>query len=99
MSDVALVIAAGAITFASRAAFLIKPRAAWGGRVGRFLDIFPLALFVAIATSEFTSAPGSPVAIAAAIGGGVAGAMLFRRSLWGVLGLGAVAFYLARSLV
>jgi hypothetical protein len=28
----------------------------------------------------------------------VAGAMLFRRSLWGVLGLGAVAFYLVRAI-
>ena len=100
MSDLALILAAGAITFASRAAFLVRPRAAWGGRVARFLDVFPLALFAAIATSEFVTGMGSgqPAVTIAAVAGGVAGALLFRRSLWGVLGLGAVAFYLARAL-
>jgi branched-subunit amino acid transport protein len=80
-------------------AFLIRPRASWGGRVGRFLDLFPLALFVAIATSELVtdSGPGFPAANIAAAIGGVIGAVLFRRSLWGVIGLGAVAYYLARS--
>ena len=31
--------------------------------------------------------------------GGVAGGILFRRNLWGVLGVGAVFFYLTRALV
>jgi branched-subunit amino acid transport protein len=100
MSDLALILATAAITFGSRLAFLIKPRATWSGRVGRFLDVFPLALFVAIATSELVSdsGPGFPVANMAAAVGGVVGAMVFRRSLWGVLGLGAVAYYLTRAI-
>ena len=36
--------------------------------------------------------------IAAAVGG-VVGGVVFRRSLWGVLGVGAACFYLARALI
>ncbi|MBI5157623.1 MAG: AzlD domain-containing protein [Acidimicrobiia bacterium] len=100
MSDLMLVITVAAITFASRVAFLVRPRPAPAGLVGRFLDVFPLALFVAIATSELLAPTGSlevtPAVAAAA--GGIAGAALFRRALLGVLAVGAVAFYAVRAL-
>jgi branched-subunit amino acid transport protein len=101
MSDFALVLGVAAITFASRVAFLLRPRAAPGGRVGRFLELFPLALFIAIATNGLAS-PSGPEQVAANIAaavGGVVGGVVFRRSLWGVLGVGAACFYLARALV
>jgi hypothetical protein len=37
-------------------------------------------------------------ALAAAFGG-LLGALVFRRNLWGVLGVGAAFFYLARVMV
>jgi branched-subunit amino acid transport protein len=101
MSDLALVLGVAAITFGTRVAFLLKPRSAPGGRVGRFLDVFPLALFIAIATSGLIAPWGSAQLVANLAGalGGVIGGVLFRRSLWGVLGLGAVCFYLTRALI
>jgi hypothetical protein len=47
-------------------------------------------------------APDGPLAITpalAAAAGGVLGAILFRRNLWGVLGVGAGLFYLTRAIV
>jgi branched-subunit amino acid transport protein len=101
MSDLALVVGVAAITFASRVAFLLRPRAAPGGRVGRFLEVFPLALFIAIATSGFVAPLGTPELTTniAAVIGGMAGGIVFRRSLWGVLGVGAACFYLARAVI
>ena len=49
VSDLALVLAVAAITYGTRVAFLLRPRPAPEGALGRFLDVFPLALFVAIA--------------------------------------------------
>ncbi|MET0566074.1 MAG: AzlD domain-containing protein [Acidimicrobiia bacterium] len=100
MSDVALVLVVGAITYASRLSFMLRPRPAPTGRLGRFLDVFPLALFVAIASTGLFAPGGTPAvspALAAALGG-VLGAIVFRRSLWGVLGVGAAFFYLARAM-
>lgn len=100
MSDVALVLVVGAITYASRLSFMLRPRPAPTGRLGRFLDVFPLALFVAIASTGLFAPDGTPAvspALAAALGG-VLGAIVFRRSLWGVLGVGAAFFYLARAM-
>jgi len=98
MNDLWLILAVAAITYASRVAFLLRPRPVPGGLVGRFLDVFPLALFMAIATSGL-GAPGGRIAatpgLAAAVGG-VVGAIAFRRSLWGVLAVGGALFYLAR---
>ena len=100
MNDLVLVLAVAVITYASRLAFLLRPRQVPGGALGRFLDVFPLALFMVIATSGLAAPAGTPEvtpALAAAIGG-AAGGMLFRRNLWGVLTLGALAFYLTRQL-
>ena len=101
MSDLALVLGVAVITFGTRVAFLLRPRAAPEGRIGRFLDVFPLALFIAIATSGLVAPWGSPELIANLAGalGGVVGGVVFRRSLWGVLGLGAACFYLARAII
>jgi branched-subunit amino acid transport protein len=101
VSDLAIIIAVAAVTFATRIAFLIKPRPIPEGLVGRFLDVFPLALFVAIAASGLLAPGGTPevTPALAAAAGGILGGVLFRRSLWGVLGVGAVVFYLVRALV
>jgi branched-subunit amino acid transport protein len=100
MSDVVLVLMVAAITFATRIAFLIRPRPAPEGALGRFLDVFPLALFLAIATTGLAAPNASPevTPALAAAAGGVVGAILFRRSLWGVMVVGALAFYLTRAL-
>jgi branched-subunit amino acid transport protein len=101
MSDFALVLGVAAITFTTRVAFLLKPRSAPGGQVGKFLELFPLALFIAIATNGLAAPAGTPeltANIAAAVGG-LVGGIVFRRSLWGVVGVGAACFYLARALI
>jgi hypothetical protein len=100
VNDLVLVLAVAVITYASRLAFLLRPRQTPAGALGRFLDVFPLALFIVIATAGLAAPAGTPdvtPALAAAIGG-AAGGMLFRRNLWGVLTLGALAFYLTRAL-
>jgi branched-subunit amino acid transport protein len=56
---VVTVVAAGLITFASRALFLLRPAPAFGGWVGRFLDVFPLALFVSLAVAQAVAPDGN----------------------------------------
>jgi branched-subunit amino acid transport protein len=99
MSDLALIGSVAVITFATRVAFLVRPRSSPEGLIGRFLDVFPLALFVAIAADALIAPSGSPEVtpgLAAALGG-IVGGVLFRRALWAVLAVGAVAFYAARA--
>ncbi len=101
MSDLVLIATVAVITFATRVAFLVRPRPAPGGIVGRFLDVFPLALFIAIATAALGAPEGSPdlnPGLAAAAGG-ILGGFVFRRALIGVLAVGAIAFYLVRALI
>lgn len=100
MNDLALVVAVAVVTYASRLSFMLRPRPAPVGRLGRFLEVFPLALFMAIASTGLAAPDGSPEvspALAAAAGG-VIGAIVFRRNLWGVLVVGAIAFYVTRAL-
>lgn len=101
MSDVLLVVAVAAITFGTRVAFLLRPRPAPGGLVGRFLDVFPLALFIAIATTSLVAPEGTPELNPGlgAAAGGILGGFVFRRALLGVLVVGAVAFYAVRAVV
>ena len=101
MSDLALVLVVAVITFATRIAFLIRPRPVPGGPLGRFLEVFPLALFVVIAATGLAAPEGSLAVTPALAGavGGVVGGILFRRNLWGVMLLGAVAFYVTRAIV
>ena len=101
MSDLVLILIAAVITYASRVVFLARPRPAPGGPVGRFLEVFPLALFIALATVGLAAPNGQPeitVSLVAAAGGVVGGAV-FRRSLWGVIAVGALAFYVVRALI
>jgi branched-subunit amino acid transport protein len=98
VSDLALVLVVGVITFGSRLAFLISPRPVSEGLVGRFLDVFPLALFMAIATAGLVAPEGTPAITPglAAAAGGIVGGIVFKRSLLGVLAVGAAAFYVVR---
>ncbi|MGI9647684.1 MAG: AzlD domain-containing protein [Acidimicrobiia bacterium] len=100
MPDLVLILLMAAITFASRAIFLIWPRPAPVGLWGRFLETFPLALFVALATIGLAAPDGDvqgSVALVAAAGG-VAGAALTKRSVLGVLLIGGTAYWAARWL-
>lgn len=100
MSDLAVVVAVAAITYGTRVTFLLRPRSVPEGALGRFLDVFPLALFVAIAITGLAAPDGEPAvtpALAAALGG-IIGAVVFRRNLWGVLVVGMVFFYITRAL-
>jgi branched-subunit amino acid transport protein len=101
MSDLALVLVVAVITFATRIAFLIRPRPVPGGPLGRFLEVFPLALFMVIAATGLAAPQGSLAVTPALAGavGGLAGGILFRRNLWGVMLLGAAAFYATRAIV
>ena len=101
MSDLTLVLAVAAITYGTRVALLLRPRPAPEGAMGRFLDVFPLALFVAIAITGLVAPEGEPAvtpALAAALGG-VIGAVVFRRNLWGVLAVGMIFFYVTRAMM
>ncbi len=98
MTDMALVVAVGIVTFASRVSYLWRPRRTTHPQP--FLDLFPLALFVSLATvglatpdGAFRVGPGL-----AAVVGGVVGAVVGRRSIIWVLAFGSAAFYLARLL-
>ncbi len=101
MSDLLLVIGVGVITYASRVALLAKHRPVPKGGIGRFLDVFPLALFVAIAATGLLAPEGDPAVTPglAAAAGGIIGAALFRRSLVGILSLGAAVFHLTRLVI
>jgi branched-subunit amino acid transport protein len=101
VNDLLVVLAVAVITYATRLAFLLRPRQVPDGALGRFLEVFPLALFIVIATTGLAAPTGSPAvtpALAAAAGG-AAGGVLFRRNLWGVLIVGGLAFYLTRAVV
>jgi hypothetical protein len=101
VSDLTLVILVAVITYATRLSFMLRPRPAPAGALGRFLDVFPLALFVSLAAIGMV-APDGALALTpalAAAAGGVLGAVLFKRNLWGVLGVGAALFYLTRAMV
>jgi branched-subunit amino acid transport protein len=99
MSDLMLILMAAVITYSSRVVFLIWQRPAPGGAMGRFLEVFPLALFLALATAGLGSPNGSPEVTPAlgAVVGGIAGAALFKRSLVGVMVVGGLAYAGARA--
>lgn len=98
MSDPLLILVVAAITFGSRVVFLARRREVPEGIIGRFLEVFPLALFIALATSGLAAPEGSP-ALTPALGGavgGVVGAAVTRRSLVGTIVIGAAAYWLVR---
>ena len=98
MSHILLIALAAAITFASRLSFMLRPLPHARVKESRFLEVFPTALFVALAVNGFVAPEGtldlSP-AMAAGLGG-VVGAFVFRRSILGVVGLGLVGYWVAR---
>lgn len=98
MSDLAVVVAMGLITYGSRAIFLASPGSPPSGIGRRFLDRFPLALFVALAASILVL-PSSDVDAVdgwVAVVGAVVGGWMTRRSLYGVVGVGFAAYWTAR---
>jgi branched-subunit amino acid transport protein len=100
VSDLTLILLVAAITFASRVVFLARRRSGPEGMVGRFLEVFPLALFIALATNGL-GAPDGALAVTPALGGavgGVVGAVVTRRSLVGTILIGAAGYWLTRVL-
>ena len=96
MSHLTLIVLAAAITFGSRLSFMLRPRLEVKG--SRFLEVFPTALFVALAVNGFVAPEGTPdfgPALAAGFGG-VAGAFLFKRSILGVVSVGLIGYWTAR---
>jgi branched-subunit amino acid transport protein len=101
VTDLALIVLVAIITFASRLAFLARRRPVPEGLIGRFLEVFPLALFVALATSGLAAPEGS-LAVTPALGGaagGIIGALVTRRSLIGTILIGAAVYWLTRLVV
>jgi len=98
MSDMWLVVAMGAITYGSRVVLLARSGQALEGRIETFLERFPLALFIALATATLLvpDADVEPALGYAAFGGAVAGGVLSRRSLVGILMIGGATYWLAR---
>jgi len=101
MTDLLVVLAMAAVTYGCRVLFLVHPGRTPAGRLGLFLERFPLALFVALAAATLLLPEESvdPVPGYAALGGAVAGGLLTRRSLPGVLAGGIAAYWLARWLI
>ncbi len=96
MSELSLVVVAGLITFASRASYLWRRSSTVPA--SPFLEVFPLALFVSLATVGLAAPDGTlevGPGIAAGIGG-ILGAVLGRRRILWVIGAGAAAFAVAR---
>ncbi len=98
MGDMWLVVAMGAITYGSRVVLLARSGHALEGRIEAFLERFPLALFIALATATLLvpDADVEPALGYAAFGGAVAGGVLTRRSLVGILMIGGATYWLAR---
>ncbi len=98
MSHVILIVLAAVITFASRLSFMLRPLSDSRVRESRFLEVFPAALFVALAVNGFVAPEGTldlGPAVAAGIGGS-AGASLFKRSILGVVGVGLIGYWVSR---
>ena len=98
MSHLLLIVLMSIITFATRISFLVRPIPSERIRENRFLEVFPVALFVAIAASGLL-APGGQLEISPAMAaglGGIAGAALFRRSILGIVVAGLVGYWITR---
>lgn len=101
MTDLSVVLAMAAIHYGCRVSLLARSGPGPAGRLALFLERFPLALFVSLATTTLL-VPGEvsePVWGYAALGGAVAGGLATRRSLPGVLVGGVAAYWLARLIV
>ena len=97
MSDLALIGAVALVTFASRASYLVR-RGRPNPPKGAFLDVFPAALFAALAVVGL-AAPAGQLDVTpslAAGAGGIIGAVATNRSLIGTMLFGLAAYWLAR---
>ena len=100
-SNLTVILVVAVITFGSRVVFLARRRVVPEGMIGRFLEVFPLALFIALAAGGLM-APEGTLAVTPALGGavgGVTGAVVTRRSLVGTIVIGAVGYWLTRLVV
>jgi len=98
VSHFSLIVLAAVITFGSRLSFMLRPLPDARVKESRFLEVFPTALFVALAVNGFVAPEGAldfGPSLAAGFGG-VAGAFLFKRSILGVVGVGLVGYWIAR---
>jgi branched-subunit amino acid transport protein len=99
MSHLAIIVLVALITFLSRASFMLWRPSSRSMKENRFLEVFPVALFVAFAVTGFVAPRGeldfTPTLAAAA--GGLAGAVIFRRSIAGIMACGLVIYWLARN--
>lgn len=101
MSHLVMIILMAVITFATRISFLLRPLPSARIRESRFLHVFPVALFVALAADGLLAPAGllevSP-SLAAGVGGNI-GAVLLKRSILGIIAMGLVGYWIARLLV
>ncbi|MGH8923874.1 MAG: AzlD domain-containing protein [Acidimicrobiia bacterium] len=98
MNNLPLVLAVAAITFGSR--FLFLSRSFSSLRLGRFLDVFAVALFVAIGVQNLmTSGADNASPYLGAFVGAVLGGFLFRRAMLGVVITGLAFYWAARLLI
>jgi branched-subunit amino acid transport protein len=98
VDELVLVLLAGAVTFSSRATFMVRPPRQLPDPARRFLDIFPLALFMALAVRGLarpTIVDGaSPVPALLAAGGALlAGRFTDHALLWMLAG-GAAGYWI-----
>jgi branched-subunit amino acid transport protein len=98
VSHLLLIVVISVINFVSRFSFLARLRSQV--KENRFLEVFPVALFVSLAAQDLL-APGGSLDVSphlAAAAGAVAGGLVFRRSILGVVGTGLAFYWAARLL-
>ncbi|HKX74779.1 MAG TPA: AzlD domain-containing protein [Acidimicrobiia bacterium] len=96
MSSTLLILAVALITFTSRAVFMLRPVAAERVKESGFLNAFPVALFVAIATIGL-AAPEGTIAVGPSLAAGLGGLVwLVRKSILAVVIAGVAAYWLVR---
>jgi branched-subunit amino acid transport protein len=98
MSHLVMILLMALITFATRISFMWRPLPTEGISGNRFLEVFPTALFVALAVNGLV-APDGQVEVTPALAGlvgGAAGAVAFKRAILGVVGAGIASYWLAR---
>lgn len=101
MSHLVMIILMAVITFATRISFLLRPLPSARIRESRFLHVFPVALRCAGSrrpACSGRSAGGFTSSLAAGVGG-IIGAVLFKRSILGIIATGLVGYWIARLLV
>ena len=100
MNETLLLVAMAAVTFASRASFLVWRGALPQGPLRGVVRAFPLALFVVLATIGLAAPHGRPSLTPALIAGvaGIIAAVLMRRSLLAVLVVGGGVWWLVTFL-